>query len=66
MTPLQGAALAVTVYLALLARSAWKQGELRKFAVSLGIVAGLIGFLVAVTAIFIWVDRQGLTQTSFR
>ena len=60
MTPLQGAALAAAVWLALLARSAWKQGEMRQFLVSLGIVAALIGAIAAVTAAFIWWDRQGL------
>lgn len=44
-----GGALAV-LYLVLLARSAWKQGELRQFAWSLLVVAGLLGAL----ALAVW------------
>jgi hypothetical protein len=49
--PLIGAA--VFCYLALLARSAWKQGEIRQFAVSLGVVVGLLGALAAIVALYI-------------
>lgn len=41
---------AVLLYLLLLARSAWKQGEFRQFLWGMVIVAGLIGFIGG----FIW------------
>lgn len=41
---------AVLVYLLLLARSAWKQGEFKQFLWGMVIVAGLIGFIGG----FIW------------
>lgn len=43
----------VLLYLLLLARSAWKQGELRQFLWGLLIVAGLIGFIGGV--IWAWI-----------
>lgn len=39
---MQTVGLVVAAYLALLARSAWKQGEFRQFLLSLAVVAGLI------------------------
>lgn len=42
---------AVLVYLLLLARSAWKQGEFKQFLWGMVIVAGLVGFIGG----FIWV-----------
>lgn len=41
----------VLVYLLLLARSAWKQGEFKQFLWGMVIVAGLVGFIGG----FIWV-----------
>lgn len=41
---------AVLLYLLLLARSAWKQGEFKQFLWGMVIVAGLIGFIGG----FIW------------
>jgi hypothetical protein len=41
MTLWQAVALFLAGYILLLARSAWLQGELRQFLLSLGVVAGL-------------------------
>jgi hypothetical protein len=41
MTFLEGVGVAAAVYLLLLARSAWKQGEIRQFLWSLGVVAAI-------------------------
>lgn len=49
--PIIGAA--IFLYLLLLARSAWKQGELRQFAVSLAILVALLATLAAIAAITI-------------
>lgn len=35
-------------YVVLLGRSAWRQGELRQFLVSLAVVAALIGIVVGI------------------
>ncbi len=43
MTALQGIGLAVAAYLALLARSAWKQGEFRQFMMSCLVLILLFG-----------------------
>jgi hypothetical protein len=42
-------------YLALLAISAWRQGELIKFGVSLLVLAALVGGLAAIAAGYIYV-----------
>lgn len=52
MTLLQGIGLFIAVYLVLVGRSAWKQGELRQFAVSLGVVAALAAAVVAVVLLY--------------
>jgi hypothetical protein len=49
--PILGAA--ILGYLLLLGRSAWKQGELRQFAVSLAILAALLAALAAIAALTI-------------
>ena len=54
MTALQGIGLAVAAYLALLARSAWKQGEMRQFMMSCHVLILLLGFLAAVIAGYVW------------
>lgn len=54
MTPLQGIGLFVAAYLALLARSAWKQGEIRQFLMSWLILATLFASLAAVIATYIY------------
>ena len=54
MTALQGIGLAVAAYLALLARSAWKQGELRQFMMSCLVLILLFGTLTAVIAGYVW------------
>jgi len=54
MTTLQGIGLAVAAYLALLARSAWKQGEMRQFMMSCLVLILLLGSLAAVIAGYIW------------
>lgn len=56
MTFLEGLALAVGLYLALLARSAWKQGELPQFLRSLTIVAALLAAIALVTAAFLMLE----------
>lgn len=47
----------VVLYLLLLARSAWKQGEFKQFLWGLAIVAGLIGFIGGV--IWAWIAIKG-------
>jgi hypothetical protein len=54
MTALQGIGLAVAAYLALLARSAWKQGELRQFMMSCLVLIVLFGVIAAVIAGYVW------------
>ena len=51
------AGLAALAYLLLLARSAWKQGELRQFLWSLAIVAGLVGVIAAVVWLAVALGR---------
>lgn len=51
MTVWHTAGLLGSAYLVLLARSAWKQGELRQFLVSLAVVSVLIGFVAAGIAV---------------
>lgn len=46
-------AIGVLLYLLLLARSAWKQGEFKQFLWGIVIVAGLIGFVGGV--IWAWI-----------
>ncbi|EWY40014.1 hypothetical protein N825_03215 [Skermanella stibiiresistens SB22] len=53
MTLLQGVGLFVAGYLALLARSAWKQGEIRQFLMSCLLLATLFGVLAAVVAAYV-------------
>ncbi|NNG02682.1 MAG: hypothetical protein HKM95_01095 [Inquilinus sp.] len=48
MSVYQAAALFFAVYLLLLARSAWKQGELKQYLASLGVVAALVAVIGAV------------------
>ncbi len=48
---------AVLAYLLLLARSAWKQGELAQFVRALGIVAALLGFIALV--VWGWIAVMG-------
>jgi len=57
MTALQGIGLAVAVYLALLARSAWKQGEMRQFLTSCLVLILLFGVLAAIIAAYAWWQR---------
>lgn len=54
----QWVAAAIVLYLLLLARSAWKQGEFKQFLWGLAIVAGLMAFIGAV--IWAWVAWRGL------
>ena len=54
MTALQGIGLAVAAYLALLARSAWKQGEFRQFMMSCLVLVVLFGVIAAVIAGYVW------------
>lgn len=51
------AGLMALAYLLLLARSAWKQGELRQFLWSLAILAGVVGVIAAVVAVAAWAGR---------
>lgn len=53
MTILDGIGLFLALYLLLIARSAWKQGEFRQFALSLAVVGGLI---LAILAVVLAVD----------
>jgi hypothetical protein len=54
MTALQGIGLAVAAYLALLARSAWKQGEFRQFMMSCLVLIVLFGAIAAGIAGYVW------------
>lgn len=51
------AGLTALAYLLLLARSAWKQGELRQFLWSLAIVAGIVGLIAAAVGVAVWMGR---------
>lgn len=57
MSLYQGLGLAIALYLMLLARSAWKQGEFVQFARSLGIVVAL--GLVLALAVWGWIALEG-------
>lgn len=57
MTVWEAAGLLAAGYLLLLARSAWKQGELRQFVWSLAIVAGIVGVIAGVVAAAVWMGR---------
>jgi len=50
VSPWLVAGLAALAYLLLLARSAWKQGEMRQFLWSLAIVAGLVAVMAVIVA----------------
>ncbi|UEM05227.1 hypothetical protein JL101_007265 [Skermanella rosea] len=54
MTILQGIGLFVAAYLALLARSAWKQGEIKQFLMSCLILAALFASLATVISAYIY------------
>ncbi len=56
MTAGQFIGFVVGAYLALLARSAWKQGEFRQFALSLGAVILLLGIISGIVWTVIWLD----------
>ena len=58
MTALQGIGLIVAAYLALLARSAWKQGEIRQFMMSCLVLAALFGLLAAIIAGYAYWDTH--------
>jgi len=58
MTIWQGIGLLVTLYLALLARSAWKQGEIRQFLMSCLVLAALIAILAAIVSLTIYFDHR--------
>lgn len=58
MTIWHGMALMAGLYLALLARSAWKQGEFRQFLVSLAVVFALCAVLAGIVAAVIWIDGR--------
>ncbi|GAA4252315.1 hypothetical protein [Azospirillum formosense] len=45
-------------YLLLLARSAWKQGEMRQFLRSLAIVSVLCGLVAGAVFLAIWLDSR--------
>ena len=54
MSPLGWIGVGVLVYLALLARAAARQGELKRFLFSLAIVLALIATLAGITGLYIW------------
>jgi hypothetical protein len=58
MSLIQVVALAVAAYLILLARSAWRQGELPQFLRSLVLVAALMGAIAVIVAAAIAIDRM--------
>jgi len=51
-----GIGLLVLLYLLLLARSAWKQGELGQFLRALAIVTGLVTAIILFIRGWIWLD----------
>ena len=53
----EGIGLFVAGYLLLLARSAWKQGEIRQFLVSLAIVLVMLGTISGIVAATIILDQ---------
>lgn len=52
MTVMQGVGLFVAAYILLLARSAWRQGEIRQFALSLAVVAALALTIAGITWLY--------------
>jgi hypothetical protein len=58
MTSWQAIGLAVVIYLVLLARSAWMQGEFRQFLWSLVVVAGLCAGIAAAVALAVWLENR--------
>ena len=58
MTALQGIGIAIAAYLALLARSAWKQGEIRQFLMSCLVLVALFGTLAAIIALYAYWDTH--------
>jgi hypothetical protein len=58
MTALQGIGIAMAVYVALLARSAWKQGEIRQFLMSCLVLIALFGALAAIVAAYAYWDTH--------
>lgn len=55
---LNGILIGVGLYLLLLARSAWKQGELKQFLRSLVVVIILVAGIAGIVAAWIWFDRN--------
>ena len=53
MTGLKIVAAAVTLYLLILARNAWRQGEMNQFLFSLAVVIGVIATVAAVVGGYI-------------
>jgi hypothetical protein len=58
MTAWQGIGIFIAAYLALLARSAWKQGEMRQFLMSCALLAALMILLAGIVALTIYFDRR--------
>lgn len=58
MTGWQITGAAVVAYLLLLARSAWKQGEIRQYLRSLAIVAAICGIVAGSVALAIFLDSR--------
>lgn len=54
----EGIGLFILAYLLLLARSAWKQGEIRQFLVSLAIVIVMIAAISGIVAAAIILDQS--------
>lgn len=54
MTLWQAIGLFLAGYVLLLARSAWRQGELKQFLLSLAVVLGLAGTLGLAALIYAW------------
>ncbi len=50
--------LLALAYLLLLARSAWKQGEIRQYLWSLAIIAGILAFITAALLFTVMVSNQ--------
>jgi len=52
MSLLQGVGLFLGVYLLLVGRNAWKQGEFRQFSFSLGVVLALGAAMAAIVLLY--------------
>ena len=58
MTVWQSLGAFILICLVFLARSAWKQGEIRQFLISLGVVGALVGGIGAAVALMAYMTAS--------